>query len=89
LTTLQALDLANGQILNETLTRGAANLVKAHKKASADELIDAIFLQALCRPPTAKEQAIARQIVGSPMTADNLTDLLWAVVMLPEFQLIR
>ena len=30
LTTLQALDLSNGQILADMLARGAANLLKAH-----------------------------------------------------------
>ena len=31
----------------------------------------------------------AKELLGSPATAEGMADLLWAVVMLPEFQLIR
>jgi hypothetical protein len=89
LSTLQALDLSNGQILADTLARGAANLLKEKPKATADERIEEIYRRALCRMPTAEESAAAREILGSPVTAEGLADLLWAVVMLPEFQLIR
>jgi hypothetical protein len=89
LTTLEALDLANGQILAQTLSRGAANLLKAHPKATAEELAEMIFVRALCRKPTADELAAARDLIGAKPTADGVADLLWAVVMLPEFQLVR
>jgi hypothetical protein len=89
LTTLQALDLSNGQILTDTLARGAANLLKEKPKATPQERIEDIYLRALCRKPTAEELGAARGLIGSPATADGLADLLWAVVMLPEFQLIR
>jgi hypothetical protein len=89
LTTLQALDLSNGQILADTLTRGAQNWLKTHSKATAEELVNELYLRALCRRPTPKELATARELVGSPVRADGLADLFWAVFMLPEFQLIR
>lgn len=89
LTTLQALDLSNGQVLANLLTRGAANLRKDHPKATPDELIDIVYRQALCRRPTADELTVARDLVGSTPTADSLADLLWSVLMLPEFQLVR
>jgi hypothetical protein len=89
LTTLQALDLANGQILAETLQRGAADLLKQAPDLAPDERIEALFLAALSRRPTAGELATARELTGTPVTADGLADLLWAVFMLPEFQLIR
>jgi hypothetical protein len=89
LTTLQALDLSNGQILTNMLARGAANLIKAAPKATREQMIEDIYLRALCRRPTAEELVTARDILGSPPTADGLADLLWAVVMLPEFQLVR
>jgi hypothetical protein len=89
LTTLEALDLSNGQILADTLARGAANLLKDHLKSSGDELIETIYKRALCRKPTAEEMATARAILGNPVTPESLADLLWAVFMLPEFQLIR
>jgi hypothetical protein len=89
LTTLQALDLANGQILADTLARGANNLLKAYPETPSARLIGEIYVRALCRPPTAEELATAREIVGSPVTPESLADLLWVVCMLPEFQLIR
>lgn len=89
LTTLQALDLSNGQILANLLTQGANNLRKANPKATADEIIDLVYRQALCRKPTADEMAVAREIVGPNATTESLADLLWAVLMLPEMQLVR
>jgi hypothetical protein len=89
LSTLQALDLSNGQILADALARGAANLLKEKPKATPDERVEDIYRRALCRRPTAEELAAARELLGSPETAEGLADLLWAVVMLPEFQLIR
>jgi cytochrome c553 len=89
LTTLEALDLSNGQFFNDILARGAAGLLKAKRRATADELIGAIYSQALSRPPSSDEQAAARALVGSPPTPEGLADLLWVVFMLPEFQLIR
>jgi hypothetical protein len=38
---------------------------------------------------TAEELGTARDIVGTPMTTDGVADLLWAIFMLPEFQLVR
>jgi mono/diheme cytochrome c family protein len=89
LTTLQALDLSNGHILTDTLTRGADQLIKTHAKAADETVIDKIYLQMLCRKPTGEEMATARELLGTPPTRDGLADLLWAVVMLPEFQLVR
>jgi hypothetical protein len=88
LTTLQAIDLANGKALADLLARGAAALRKAHPKEPA-ELIERIYLRALCRKPTAGEVKIAGEILGPKMTDEGVADLLWAVFMLPEFQLIR
>jgi hypothetical protein len=89
LTTLQALDLSNGQILSDTLTRGAAHILKANPKGTSEQRIDALYLRALCRAPTAAEMQTARDILGDRPTPQSLADLLWAVVMLPEFQLVR
>jgi hypothetical protein len=84
LTTLEALDLSNGQVFNDILARGAAGLLKS-KKATAET----IYLRALGRRPTADEVSAARELVGSTPTPEGLADLLWVVFMLPEFQLIR
>jgi hypothetical protein len=89
LTTLQAIDLANGKELAALLTRGATALRKAHPKATAAELTETVYRRALCRKPTTEEAQVAGEILGEKMSDDGVADLLWAVFMLPEFQLIR
>jgi len=89
LTTLEALDLSNGQRFNDTLAQGAAEMLKSRPHSTAEEMALAIYLRTLSRSPTAEERAAARELVGSPPTPEGLADLLWAVLMLPEFQLIR
>lgn len=89
LTTLQALDLANGPILAGTLARGAANLLQTHPGISREKLIKEIYRRALCRRPTEEELSVARELTGSPPTPEGVADLLWTVFLLPEFQLLR
>jgi hypothetical protein len=89
LTTLQALDLSNGQVLTDTLARGAANLLKANPRATSEQLIESLYRRALCRRPTVEELATSREILGTKPTPEAVADLLWVVFMLPEFQLIR
>jgi Protein of unknown function (DUF1549)/Protein of unknown function (DUF1553)/Planctomycete cytochrome C len=89
LSTLQALDLTNGRVLADTLDRGARNLRRQFGDTDPERVIDQLYVAALSRRPTPAERATARDILGSPLTDDGLSDLLWAVFMLPEFQLIR
>lgn len=89
LTTLQAIDLANGKLLAEALGRGAAALRKAHPKDGPAELVERVYLRALSRRPTAGEAKVAAEVVGERPTDEGVADLLWVVFMLPEFQLVR
>jgi Protein of unknown function (DUF1549)/Protein of unknown function (DUF1553)/Planctomycete cytochrome C len=89
LTTLEALDLSNGEFFNDILARGAVLLLKEKPLATADELTRALYLQALNRPPSPEERAAGRELVSSPPTPSGLADLLWVIFMLPEFQLVR
>jgi uncharacterized protein DUF1549/uncharacterized protein DUF1553/cytochrome c len=55
----------------------------------SDALIDRLFRHALARPPSAQEREIARRALGGDRpSAAGLADLLWAITMKPEFQLI-
>lgn len=87
LTTLQAIDLSNGDILAGYLSAGARRLVNQGK--SSDELAKWLYRFALSREPTIKEQAVLSQIAGDGRNAVAIEDLLWSVFMLPEFQMIR
>jgi hypothetical protein len=86
-TTLQALELTNGETLDKVLKRGAAKLLAAGPRSPA-ELIEQIFVKSLGRAPTGAERELANDLVGSPAKQEGMEDLLWSVAMLPEFQLI-
>ena len=52
-----------------------------------------MFWQALARAPSAAERTIALRAVSDPsrprgLAATGVADLLWSVLMKPEFQLI-
>ena len=85
-TTLQALELTNGATLANRIKAGAENL--ATEKDSKN-LVNKLYAAALGRKPTSAELATATDVVGSPVEREGVEDLLWAVTMLPEFQLIR
>jgi hypothetical protein len=88
LTTLEAMDLNNGAILTGLLERGATQIL-AKRAWTAAELSEWLYAAALSRKPTEEERAVAGELLGGSPTASSLADLLWAVCMLPEFQLVR
>lgn len=88
LNTLEAMDLINGRILNDRLERGAKNLL-SRRWESGDAMIRWVYEFALSRPPSADELALTRAALGENPTVQSTQDLLWAVLMLPEFQLVR
>ncbi len=88
LTTLEAIDLANGSILSDAIAKGAQRMLTT-KQPSQAALITSLYLQALCREPSASELATAQSLVGEKPTQQSLEDLLWVVCMLPEFQTVR
>ena len=86
-TTLQALELTNGRTLATRIKAGAENLAS---EKDAKRIIDRVYLGALGRKPTSAELAVANELIGGHhKQSDGVEDLLWAVCMLPEFQLIR
>jgi hypothetical protein len=88
LTTLEAIDLANGSILSDAIAKGAQRLLKSQTVEPA-ALIAGLYHQALCREPSASELATAQSLIGEKPTQQSLEDLLWVVCMLPEFQTVR
>jgi hypothetical protein len=87
LTTLQAIDLANDEILTNYLTGGARRIMGQGK--SSGELIDWLYAYALSREPTEGERAVLTEVVGDGKTPTAIEDLLWMVFMQPEFQIVR
>lgn len=87
-TTLQALELNNGDIFT-ALNARAAEAYGDVATQEPDTLIDSIYRKTLLRLPTDDERAIARDVVGAPPKTEGIADLLWALWMLPEFQYIH
>ena len=88
LSTLEAIDLSNGQALTNLLAAGAAKL-KGRRWSSPEELVRWLYVSALSRAPSAAELKVAAGMVGADLSEQGIADLLWAVCMLPEFQTIR
>jgi len=88
LTTLEALQLANEQVLADEFVRGGATILAEHGP-DADTILQWMFAAALARQPTPEEAAAAAALLSETPTKETVADLLWAIVMLPEFQLVR
>ena len=88
LSTLEAIDLSNGQALTSLLAAGAAKL-KKRAWSSPEDLTRWLYVSALSREPAPTELKVAAGIVGAEISEQGIADLLWAVCMLPEFQTIR
>ena len=96
LTTLEAIDLSNGETLSQALHSGAQQY--ADSEVSDRELVHRIFIAALTRPPTSEELSVCldalrlANVEGEDELAARelvVEDLLWAVFMMPEFIMIR
>ncbi len=87
LSTLEAIDLSNGQTLADALARGAKQL--AAREWTPSEFVAWVYHFSLARNPSAEEQTVLLQELGSKLSAQGVEDVLWSIVMLPEFQLVR
>lgn len=90
LSTLQALDLSNGDILANWLKIGAIKWIDLQKnnRWSDQQLINEIYSQALSRLPSDQELELL-SVANQEHKTEAIEDVLWLVVMLPEFQLIN
>ena len=85
---LQSLELMNGERLEELVMNAARQLIR--QAGNSDRaLIESAYLQLLARQPSAAELARVRETHGQLRDEDSVADLLWALLMLPEFQFIR
>jgi len=58
----------------------------AVSKGQPEALVRSLFRYAYSREPSTKERTIALGMLGSPVTSAGLEDLLWSIVLSPEFQ---
>ncbi|WP_185155449.1 DUF1549 domain-containing protein [Rudanella paleaurantiibacter] len=83
---LQALELTNGEKFNEALKRGALQWRALYP--TSDALVRNLYWKALGREPKPQELAVAQKMLGKTPTTDGIQDLVWAISLHPEFQLI-
>jgi len=86
--TLEAIDLSNGQTLADAIERGARKL-SARSWGSSAEFVRWLYRSALCREPSQDELAGLVESVGEKPAPQTVEDALWSVIMLPEFQFVR
>lgn len=83
---LQALELSNGAKLNHALVKGGEKWATTFSDPVA--LTEKLYAKALLRKPSPKELEVAQKALGPKPSPEAVQDLLWAVFLLPEFQLI-
>lgn len=88
LTTLEAIDLANDATLAAALKEGAMRWLEREFE-SQDELVTELFQATLTREPSDSERRLFREVLGENPSPQSIEDAMWAIMMLPEFLLIR
>ena len=88
LTTLEAVDLTNGSILAGYLTLGATRLADRWSDDRSG-LINYLNQFAFSRMPTNEERLVLEGALGAAPAAQEIEDVLWAILMMPEFMLVR
>ncbi len=83
---LQALELTNGDLFNETMKKAA---VKWKEKFPDPEvMVKEIYRNTLGRLPDKKEVSVAENALGQSPSVERIQDFIWAITLHPEFQLI-
>jgi uncharacterized membrane protein len=84
---LQSLELTNGEKLNTVLKKGASEWKTKYR--TTDLIIKKLYKKAFGRMPTLKEYKTAEDFLGKNPEVGQIQDFLWAILLLPEFQLIQ
>ena len=87
-TTIQALELTNGSTL-DTRLKSAAKILQPDAAKDPAVWIAQTYRALLNRVPADGEKQIALELLGTEPKAEAVADFLWAIMNLPEFQLIN
>ena len=85
---LQSLELMNSERLEELVTRAATTLI-SQEGNSTGALVETVYGHLLGRKPSNAELRHMRKAFGRTLDERSVADLIWVIVMKPEFQLIR
>nr|WKN35786.1 DUF1553 domain-containing protein [Tunicatimonas sp. TK19036] len=86
-TLLQALELTNGKFFNNVMQEGAETWLAEYDQ-DREAMVTNLYKKSFGRTPTDEEQKLIADALGSKPDVDQVQDLLWATVLLPEFQFI-
>ena len=86
-TTAQFIELSNGRSVADLVARGGKVWLDSGRMPEA--LVADLFASSFGRAPSNGELKSSLGVVGSPASARGIEDLLWMLVMHPEFQLIQ
>lgn len=86
-TLLQALMLSNNESLHENISLGAKQWIENYPNES-EQLIEALYTKMLSRNPTQKELRFLLDKIKNGPAQEALEDLIWVLLLSPEFQLI-
>jgi len=88
----QALTLLNGQLINEAVRMHPDHPIRhwhKERRFTPVQMVDALFVQILTRPPTPEERSLALQFVSGGQRDTLWEDLQWSLLNCREFQFIR
>ena len=87
----QALHTLNGDILAGKIADANGRVAKLLKaKKPHEEIVEELYLAALCRLPSEKEKAASRELLKqSPSPKEFYEDLLWALMNSKQFLFVR
>ncbi len=81
--------MSNGAELSSILKAGGATFAQRFAGRSPAEFVQWLYLSALSRQPTAAEQEIAESAIGQDLNPESIADLVWAIIVQPEFCFVR
>lgn len=87
-TLLQALELTNGEFFNTVLEEGATRWMERYNNNS-QEIITQLYEKSFGRQPSNKEQEILLSVLGEKPQVEDVQDVFWSTLILPEFQFIN
>jgi len=88
LSTLEAIDLSNNEILAAALAKAGADLAEEAASGDRESLVDRLFLSTLTRHPSGPERELVLEALAEP-DPETGADLLWSLMMSPEFLYAR
>lgn len=86
-TLLQALMLTNSAFFHENIRLGAKKLIE-RSSGKQDQMIEKLYAAILGRSPSGKEYKMLRKKLNTGDEQEALEDIIWSLLLLPEFQFI-